>query len=268
MRVVATSTRGLLHIRGVESRSWDSSDATTVEPLLAACRPDYVVLAFAVRGDSRPYTTAARERDVGATASIARWCERSGARLVLLSSGSVFEAGGGPSAEARAPAVMTEYGRFKAGQEAAVKASSADALIIRFCQALGRDSGHPTRFERLAGALSRGERVPRSGDWSTNDACVDDLVESIDLLLQQGARGVVHLGSLDGATQADSARRLARLLGVSPELVVETRDDAIRDCRLIIEHGRSLLPARLFPDQDALLARALADRAGPSQKVG
>lgn len=259
LEVVATSTRGAPAGGGVEGRAWMTSDAPGLERLVREEQPELVVAAFSQRGDVRPYTPDERERDIEATALAARLAAGRGARFVLLSSGSVFETGGGPSAEERPPAVVTEYGRFKAGQERVVLASHPRPLIVRFCQVLGRDARYPTRFERLAAALGRGERVERSGDASTNDIEVRDLVEAIDLLDASDATPrIVHLGSTDGATLAQFARRVAVHVGASPSQVVALSAGAPCDCRLLTDLARTLLPARLFASTDELIERALA----------
>lgn len=254
--VLATSTTGAGRpLAGVEWARWTIGD--DLDELVAARQPEWVIFAVAVRNDQRAYAPADREAHIRAAAAAARYCAESGATMVFMSSGSVFDAGGGPSSEGRAPNARSEYGRCKAESEAAIAASGAAALIVRFCQAIGRDLRWPTRFERLAAALARGERVDRRGDFRTNNSEVRDVCEATDLLLGARATGIWHLGSVDPEPEADYARRIARAVGADPSLVIERRDGPLVDCALEVAKARAALPARLFPGQDELIARAL-----------
>lgn len=136
---------------GTQWHRLDVRDRGAVASLVARLRPDAVVNAAYRQADW--VTTADGAMHVAAAAAGV------GARLVHVSSDSVFSGRSGTYGEACVPCPGTVYGAAKAAAETAVKGLDPGAVIARTSLIVGEAADLPGALDvRLAGAPLRGAR--------------------------------------------------------------------------------------------------------------
>ena len=104
-----------------------------IEAGLDALAPRVVINTAAYTDVDRAETDrdAARRLNAEAPGIVARWCARSGARLLHVSTDFVFDGSKGrPWRPADEPRPLSEYGRTKRDGEAAVLGSGADGTVV------------------------------------------------------------------------------------------------------------------------------------------
>jgi len=229
-RVVNADRIEVAPISGVEFRAIDIADGPAVAALIAAITPGAIIHCAAI-GDvdhSEREPDLAWRVNVDGTANIARAASRTGARLILLSTSTVFDGRAGRYGEDDPPNPINVYGRTKAAAEHAVRVLHPAALIARISMAYG--------YPRTGGAsfLTRVEQKLRAGEPADQPAdefrtpidvltCADALLE----LAGSDIGGVLHLGPRQRISRYDFALKLARRLGADSALVQDRRAEAL-----------------------------------------
>jgi dTDP-4-dehydrorhamnose reductase len=278
-RVVVTGKQGQLarslielgRARGIEVVAvgrpvLELTEPATIEPAIAALKPDVVVNAAGYtdteRAESEPEIThAVNVAGAGAVAACAR---KLGVPLIHLSSAYVFDGQKpDPYRETDATGPLGAYGQTKALGEAAVAAAEGDHVILRTSLVFS-----PFGRNTLTNLLKRAERqdeIRIVADQLVNPTAAANLADGILAVarnLTQGPRnaahyGLFHLTSTGVATPAEFATALfayavqcggplARVVPItSAEFVSRVRrpPNARLDCSKIASvHGITLPP--------------------------
>ena len=221
------------------------TDITSLERAFQAARPD-VALHLAAMAD---VGTAEREREratainTTATASIARLCERQGARLVFVSTEYVFDGRRGYYREDNEPGPTTHYGQTKWEAERAVMELASRWSILRTSIVYGwPDPGKrnfaPWLIQRLLSGLSyqAPTNVYRSPIY------LGDLADGISRLVEGEFPGIHHVAGRDWVSMYDFASGVARAFNLDEGLLIPipslttgpaeaaSRQDATRSC--------------------------------------
>ncbi|PRY00516.1 SDR family oxidoreductase [Allonocardiopsis opalescens] len=194
---------------GAAAASWsplDVRDRRQVAERVAAVRPDAVVNAAYQQTDWASTADGAAHVALAAAAT--------GARLVHVSSDTVFSGAAARYDETAAPDPITPYGAAKAAAETAVKAIDPSAAIARTSLIIGDGgSGH----ERRVHALATGQAT---GVLFTDDIrCpvhVHDLAAALLELASPGHTGTYHLAGPDALSRHELGALIARRDGLDP----------------------------------------------------
>jgi dTDP-4-dehydrorhamnose reductase len=244
----------------------DIAGRESVEKVLAEYNPWAVVNAAGyVRVDDaeREPDACFRENASGAE-TLARACERAGARLLTFSSDLVF----GGDRERREPYVETDepspvcvYGRSKAEAERLVLEALPGALVVRTSAFFGPWDEHNFVHAALR-SLSAGAEFVAADDCWVSPTYVPDLAGACLDLLIDGERGVWHLANAGAVTWAELARRAAEAAGLDPRLV---KGRPVRELGLAAPRPPyTVLTSErgaLLPPLEHALARYLNERA-------
>jgi dTDP-4-dehydrorhamnose reductase len=201
----------------------DLRDQEAVEALLRSFRPHAVAhLASRSRledGLRDPRTTWAVNAQ--GTAHLVAACRGAGARLLLLSTDSVFDGRDGPYAENASADPIHDYGRSKLAAEEAVRKSGAEHLVVRVSLVYGwsRPWQHTNFAETAVSRLRRGEPVVAYADMIRSPVYAGDLAAALGHLLERGARGLAHVGPPRAMSMAAFAGALARAFDLDEGLV-------------------------------------------------
>lgn len=214
------------HVAGVDFLSLDIVDEAAVAAAARDAHPDAVIHCAAI-GDvdqSEREPELAWRVNVDGTANIARAAARLGARLVFLSTSTIFDGQAGRYREDDPPHPVNVYGRTKTAAEHAVRVLCPPALVARISMAYG--------YPRTGGAsfLTRVEQKLRAGEPTDQPAdefrtpidaltCAEALVE----LAGMDLGGALHLGPRERISRCDFAVKVARRLGADPALVRDSR---------------------------------------------
>jgi dTDP-4-dehydrorhamnose reductase len=243
--VVAAATGPALRIPGVAWRSIDLTADDAAAQLLAEVRPQVVVHAAAeasVEACERDPARALRlNRDMAA--AVAQAAGMYGARIIHLSTDSVFDGQRGGYREDDPPAPLNAYAASKLAGEIAVSEAHPGAVILRTnfygWNALPKRS----LAEWFLAALRAGTPCRGFTDVVVSTMLVTDLAEEILRVAGSQASGVFHVASRDAVNKFEFGVRLARRFGLDPELVLPASVEeaglaARRGSRLDLDVGK------------------------------
>ena len=106
----------------------------------------------------------------------------------------------------------SDYGKSKREGEVGVLESDSNALIVRtnFVGWSPRGRGFANG---ILEAVLQNQAYVGYDDYITSSMHVDQLCDSLRVLITSGASGVVHVASSDAASKADQAERVLEFLG-------------------------------------------------------
>jgi dTDP-4-dehydrorhamnose reductase len=201
----------------------DLGDGRSVEAALLDFRAEAVLHAGAVTdvdGCERDPDAAWRV-NAGGTQQVARACRALGARLVAVSTDYVFDGAAGPYGEEDLPNPRGTYAQSKMAGEWAALSIAPDSAVARVAVVYsGRATARPTFATQVVDKLSRGEVVKAFCDqWTSTTLAASGAAMCLELLLESGYRGVLHVSDSTVLDRVDFARRLAHRFGLQGEIV-------------------------------------------------
>lgn len=218
-------------LRGDRSRESDETDVViditnpaSVRAAFAESRPDAVILLAAISDIDRCERDRglAMEVNLFGAENVANACARAGARLLFASTGAVFDGLKHGYGEEDEVSPLSVYGETKANAEVMVKALVPNALVARVSLVLGR-TGKPGTNSLLDSMIRRwnaGETLSASVVESRNPIDASTLSQwFIELLSDDGNRGVFHTGATDSMSRYELAKAIADRLHISTNLV-------------------------------------------------
>lgn len=246
MKVLVTGAAGLLggRLAGLLSRSGhevvggrhlgalpsglpevplDLSEPVSIHRALSMARPEAVVhcaaLADADRCEAEPLR--AQRVNTDAAASLARFCQTRGIRLLAVSTDLVFAGDRPYLRETDAPAPGLVYARTKLAGELALLAEAPGAAVVRVALVYGRGHGRRgTASESVAWNLGAGARVRLFTDQYRTPVDPESVAAALDRLLAGTGRAVFHIGGPERLSRHELGLRVARALGL-PEGLIE-----------------------------------------------
>ena len=261
-RVVNADRVNVVPIDGVDFHPVDIADEAALAAVIEKERPAAIIHCAAI-GDvdeSERQPHFAWRVNVEGTANVARAATQIGARLIFISTSTIFDGETGRYHEDDPPNPINVYGRTKVAAEHAVRVLHPSALIARISMAYG----HP----RTGGAsfLTRVEEKLRAGQ-PTNQPDDEfrtpiDVLTCADALLELPATditGILHLGPRERISRYDLAIKIARRVGADPALVQDRRAEWLpgraprpKDVSFNTERARGLLSTPLLDPDDGL----------------
>jgi len=207
----------------------DLGDGRSVEAALREFGAQAVLHAGAVTdvdGCEREPDAAWRV-NAGGTQQVARACRTLGARLVTVSTDYVFDGADGPYGEEDVPNPRGVYARSKLAGEWVALSVAPDCAVARVAVVYsGRPGARATFPTQIVEKLSRGEPVKAFGDQFTSTTlAASGAAMCLELLLETGYLGVLHVSDETVMDRVDFARRVARRFRLEGEIVpVKTAD--------------------------------------------
>jgi dTDP-4-dehydrorhamnose reductase len=211
--------------RGIPLIPVDLLDGPATIRSLDEADPDAVIHAAAISATEavRLDPPRASAINVEATARIAGWCERRGARLVFTSTDLVFDGSGPWNREEDHADPILAYGETKRRAEPAVLDTSK-GVVARLSLLFGPSiCGRPSFFDRAVAAIRLGG--PRSF-FEDEFRTPLDLTTAAEVLvrLAEGDRAkLFHVAGRERMSRFELMRRAAITLGLDHELVRPSR---------------------------------------------
>jgi dTDP-4-dehydrorhamnose reductase len=224
-----------VHWKGIDTFEADLDTPEATSGLLDSVRPDWVLNCAAladVDGCERD-PAAARRINTDMARTLAASCRAAGARLLHISTDSVFDGKRGNYSEKDEPSPINVYARTKLDGERAVAEEFPDALIVR-TNFFGISPGERTGLaDWVIKELTAGNRVPGFTDVVFAPLLANDLARVLFAMMDSGLSGLYHLGSSTRVSKFDFVALLARSLGLDEKLVQPARisDGALRAAR-------------------------------------
>jgi dTDP-4-dehydrorhamnose reductase len=247
MRILITGASGLLGLNlaleaaprhtvfGSVSQHAVKTDAFTVvqtnllapgavERLLNKSQPDWVIHCAAMANldacESDPLQ--ARQLNTDLPRTLASHVARSGARLVHISTDSVFDGLRGNYAEVDIPTPVGTYSRTKLEGERAVAEADSTAIIARVNLFGWSLTGDRSLAEFFFNNLSQGKSVMGFTDVCFCPLLANDLAAILIRMLEKGLSGIYHVVSSEALSKYDFGVRLAHRFDLDPSLINPT----------------------------------------------
>lgn len=214
----------LVRPAGEHGVSIDITSAGSVNAAFDQTKPDCAILLAAISDidqcEQRP--ERAEAVNVCGAAHVTAACRRVGTRLLFTSSAAIFDGTRHGYRESDAPTPVSVYGRTKARAEQLIAEELPDAVILRLALVIGYAQGDGTNamLNKFAAKLRAGEPVSLPNFEYRNPIDAATLSDAmLELLMNQSAAGVLHLGATESISRFELGVRLARRLGYSSTLV-------------------------------------------------
>lgn len=232
--------------------SLDLRDSTAVSNLIKAVQPN-CILHFA--GSNRPDDMAAVIRQ--GTQHIVSGAAAVGARLIHLSTDSIFNGKNPPYDESAVPTPVNEYGRAKADAEAMVQ-THPNHVIVRTSLIYGlKVMDHGTAW--MSSALQQGKGVTLFENQVRNPVWVDTLCCACLELIEHPFRGIINIAGNQVLTRADFAIKMFDYWNIAKRENItigrSAKDRWPLDCQLTLLLAEDLLQTPL-PGVDTVLSKS------------
>ena len=227
----------------------DLRDGAAVARFVAGFAPEAVI--HTAGSNTTPDMTAVI---VDGTRHVAEAAARAGARLVHLSTDSIFGGDRAPYDESAPPAPLNEYGRAKAAAEALALAHP-NAVAVRTSLIYGlEEMDNGTAW--LAAALRAGRPVTLFTNQRRNPVWVETLAAACLELLDLPYRGVLNVAGRQTLSRAEFGLRLLDWWGIGKRDTLSLAEDTSGrwpvDCALNVGRAGGLLQTPLLGVDEVL----------------
>jgi dTDP-4-dehydrorhamnose reductase len=259
--VTATYLSHAVEKSGADWRQLDVRDEAAVMALVNEVRPQVIVHTASLnpgRGDDFEAVNAVGSRSVA--------CAAAGidARLIHISTDVIFDGQRGSYVEDDSPSPITAYGRSKALAEEQVRASGAEAVIVRTSLIYGWRPTVARAVQWMIDDLQAGKSVRLWTDEMRCPIWVESLAAAVVELAELSYAGPLHVAGAQPLSRYEFGVRMLRFHGVDSSSVipVPSPKDKLRplDCTLDCSRARALLRTRTrgvrpLPGVDEVLDR-------------
>lgn len=207
-------TVGLVHA--------DLTDKAVVREMIAAIHPEWVLncAALANLDECERDPAKARAMNVTAPANLAAACAEFGARMVQISTDSVFDGNRGMYSEDDVPSPVNVYAKTKLEGESVVREALPRALVVR-TNFIGVPVKSGTGLaDWIANSVEAGTPIKGFGDVIFSPLLATTLAEQLFDMMDAQLQGLYHLGASDSISKYDLAVSIAAALG-RPDAKIE-----------------------------------------------
>ena len=146
--------------------------------------------------------------------------EKIGCRLIHISTDHYFSELKTPRNEFSHMFPVNNYGITKMNAEKTILEGSSQTTIVRvnfFGYGLPKN---PSLLDKIIHDLDKGQKFYGFDDVFFNPVSIEELVCSIELIIESRFVGLIHLGSNEVISKYEFARRIAKIYGYPQELVL------------------------------------------------
>lgn len=227
----------------------DLRDGNSVRELVGSYAPD-VFIHTAGSNRSPDMQTII----VAGTRHIVEAARDVGARLIHISTDSIFDGTGAPYGESAAPVPLNDYGHAKAEAEALVS-THADHVIVRTSLIYGLDTiDNGTQW--MAEALRAGQPVTLFTNQRRNPVWTETLGRACLELVDHPYRGVLNVAGRQVITRAEFGLRLLDWWGIGERATLKLAEDHSgrwpTDCEMDLTLASRLLTTPLLGVDEVL----------------
>jgi dTDP-4-dehydrorhamnose reductase len=230
-QAVALCHRHMLQVSGVRVLQADLTDRSATLELVTGVRPAWVVHCAALTHVDwcEEHPADAHRINVTMARHVAQAAHQVGARLLYISTDSVFDGCRGSYAEEDSTAPINEYARSKLRGEEAVLDELPDSLIVRTNIYGWNVQQKKSLSEWMLSQLMSGQPFPGFQDVIFNPLLANDLGQLLIEMMERQLRGVYHVASAEACSKYQFGVQLAEVFGLDRRLV---RPASIDDCPL------------------------------------
>lgn len=191
-------------------------DLAAPPPVLPQVDGAVICAAMARLDDCRRYPELAHRVNVETPLEIARRLTQAGARVMMLSTSSVFGCLTPHVDESARPMPRGVYARLKAEAEARLLALGSDITVLRLTKVVKPNSGLLSDWIRH---LGDGKPVRAFNDSRFCPLTVAHVVDAITAVIEGAQDGIYHVSGAADVSYADAAMFFAQRIGAAKYLV-------------------------------------------------
>jgi dTDP-4-dehydrorhamnose reductase len=248
----------------------DITKLEEVEKVINETKPDVIINTAAMTQVDHCETE--REKcwlnNVTAVENLVKACEKTGTRLIHISTDFIFDGTRGPLDELEKPNPLSYYGESKLAAEVAVQKSNIDWAILRTVLVFGvtKDMSRSNIVLWVKKSLEEGKTINVVNDQWRTPTLAEDLAMGCYLAATKKAKGIYNISGYEMMTPYDIAIATADFFRLDKSLIKETdstqfKQPAARPPKtgFIIDKARKELgyAPRNFNEGLALLARQI-----------
>ncbi|NOY58231.1 MAG: NAD(P)-dependent oxidoreductase [Calditrichaeota bacterium] len=211
--------------------SLDLRDAKHLKALFKQIQPDVVIHTAAIADIDfcENNQELAEEVNVGGTSNLARLCNENGTRMIFCSTDTVFDGKKGFYSEEDQPNPINFYAETKVRAEQIVRKLVENSVVTRLSLVVGLPVlGIGNSFlARTIEQIKAGKSVKFPENEIRTPIDVITLGRAQVELAGSDFRGTIHLSGSDRLTRYDMARKIAKKLGFSPEMIIATNSNSM-----------------------------------------
>ncbi|MBN1407017.1 MAG: SDR family oxidoreductase [Calditrichaceae bacterium] len=196
-------------------------------------KTDFIIhtAAMANLSECQKNPEQARQINVKATKSIAKWCAQTGTRMIYLSTDIVFDGEHAPYSEDIIPKPVNVYGKTKLQGEQAVQNSMGNFAIIRIALTLGRAKFNRINFiDWVMVKIKKGEEIPLFTDEYRTASAVKHLAQNIWTIALSDETGVFHQFGASRLSRYDIGNLICKELNSGMDLIRPVKAADMQDC--------------------------------------
>lgn len=213
-------------------RPLDITDATQVDTVFDAARPDVVIHTAAMTNvDACEQVPAScRLQNVTATENLVSAAKRHGSHFIHLSTDFIFDGKNGPYREEDKPAPLSIYGQSKLDAEQVVmnaglaKWAIARTIIV-YGVAEGLSRGNVVLWAKSA--LEKGQPIKVVDDQWRMPTLAEDLADGCIRIAKRGATGIFNLSGPDGMSILELVQRVGAFFQLDTSVITPVKSDSL-----------------------------------------
>lgn len=223
----AAYCKNKVKIKGCKPSKLDICNWDQVKKVFGDLKPEVVVHCAAMANveycEENP--DEAWMVNVDGTAGVASAAQAIGAKLIHISTDSIFDGDSGNYSEGETPSPVNEYARTKAEAELVVQELCSNYLVIRtnfFGWNIRERLG---LAEWMLDELTNGRSINGFTDVIFSPLEATCLADYIMKLIELDLEGIFHLGAGDKCSKYDFAQKMANRFGLDASLIKEASVD-------------------------------------------
>jgi len=261
--VVGICHRNLLRVPGIRTCAVDLTDRQAVRAFFEPLRPESIIHCAAATGVDwcEDHPEQAEQLNVKAASFLAEVAQELNARLIYISTDSVFDGQRGNYSETDQPAPLSVYAKSKWRGEQEVLRRHSSPLIVRVTIYGWNAQPKQSFAEWVLDEITAGKQVRGFADVYFCPMLANDVADVLLSMLDRGLSGIYHVVSSERISKYDFAKRVAETfnLGMDHVVPMSILDAKLRaprpvDPSLNTEKIGAAL-GRLMPDIDSGLRR-------------
>jgi dTDP-4-dehydrorhamnose reductase len=227
--VIATSRR-----KSPDSARFFLDLADDIPQKLPDCDVAIICAALARFSDCRNNPALAHKINVMAPATIARRLSERGTKIILLSTGAVYDAFTPRIIADRPPNPRTVYGAQKAEAEGAILPLGPQMSVLRLTKLLYPEFPLIARWAR---ALANSENIRAFANHAMSPITLQDAIETIIGIATSAAGGLFQISGAADISYLNAAKHVATRIGAPEELVISSRAEELIPVEEIMPFG-------------------------------
>jgi dTDP-4-dehydrorhamnose reductase len=204
----------------------DVTDATSIDRLFAAVKPDVVINTAAMTqvDDCELQREKCWTQNVTSVEYLTRACEKYKAHLIHVSTDFIFDGSHGPLSEDEKPGPVNYYGESKLAGEDILMKSTASWTILRTVLVYGyaRGLNRSNIVLWVKKSLEEGKNIKVVTDQFRTPTLAEDLAMGCWLAAKKKVRGILHVSGSEMMTPFDIAVRTAEFFKLDKSLLTPT----------------------------------------------